>query len=178
MARITLQTPESMPELFEFLSERRGPFGAFNIFRAMANCPDILRAFISLADVIRQGYGIDPVLRELAVIQTCQVLGSSYEHDRHWNIAVSLGAPKSKLENIWQFERCDNFTPLEKAVLRLAREATRAPEQVSAEIWDDVRTRLGEQQALALLFSVGWYNLTARISGPLDLEDEPGFARA
>jgi len=177
MALIALQDPSSQPEVFAFLAEKRGESSTFNVFRLIANVPDILYNFIPLADTIRQGYGIDPQLRELAVIMTCQTAGSSYERDRHWNLALKLGVPKSKLEKLWDFEYSEVFSVVEVAVLRLARDATRCPEQVAPEVWRSVSDALGEQQGLALLFSIAWYNMTARITGPLKLKDEIGFRR-
>jgi len=130
-----------------------------------------------MADVVREGHGIDPCLRELAVIMTCQTIGGRYEHDRHWNMALNLGVPKEKLEKIWDFEASHEFSALEKVVLRLARDATRAPDQVNVATWQEVCDALGDRRALALLFSIGWYNLTARISGVLQVKDESDFKR-
>ena len=177
MALITLQDPESQPEAFAFLAEKRGASSTFNVFRMIANVPDILYNFVPMADAVRQGYGIDPGLRELAIVMTCQTIGSSYERDRHWNMALNLGVPRSKLEHIWDFEHTEIFSVLEVAALRLARDATRSPEQVAPEVWQAVSDALGEQQALALLFSIAWYNMTARLTGPLKLKDEAGFQR-
>lgn len=166
-----------MPDLFGFLDERRGAAANARVFALMANCPDILRAFIAMSDRIREAAGLDPSLRELSVIMACQTVGNRYELWRHWNIARRLGVPRGKLELIWDFETSDAFTALEKAVLRLARQATQAPEQVSQEIWDEVHSALGDEQSLALLFSIGWYNMTARITGPLALQLEPDLER-
>lgn len=177
VCRIPLQTREAMPELFDFLDERRGGAANARVFALMANCPDILRAFIAMADEVRKAGGLDPQLRELAVIMTCQTIGNGYEQWRHWNIARRLGTPRAKLEAIWDFEGSDHFDDLEKAVLRLARHATQAPEQVSEAIWAPVHSALGNEQSLALLFSIGWYNMTARITGPLALQLEPDLER-
>ena len=177
ICRIPLQSREAMPDLFAFLDERRGAAAKARVFALMANCPDILRAFITMADRVREGAGLDPSLRELAIIMACQALGNRYELWRHWNIARRLGMPRQKLEIIWDFEASDAFTTLEKAVLRLARHATQSPEQVSREVWDAVHSILGDEQSLALLFSVGWYNMTARITGPLALQLEPDLER-
>lgn len=177
LARIPLQTPQSMPELFEFLEQRRPGAAKTTIFPALANCPEILRAFIEMADRIREGNGIDPELREMAIVMTCQTIGSRYEHSRHWNSALHSGVPKAKLEKLWDCEDSEMFSPLEKTVLRLARNASRAPAQVSETDWEDVRSALGDQKALALLFSIGWYNMTGRLTGALDMKDEPGFVR-
>jgi alkylhydroperoxidase family enzyme len=177
ICRMRLQSPEAMPDLFAFLEERRGAAASARVFALMANCPDILRAFITMSDQVREGCGLDPTLRELAIIMTCQTIGNRYEHTRHWNIARRLGMPRAKLEVVWDFEASDAFTALEKAVLRLAREATRAPEQIVEGVWEGVHSALGDERSLALLFSIGWYNMTARITGPLALQLEPGLER-
>lgn len=177
LCRLPLQTRETMPEIFAFLDERRGGVANAHVFGLLANCPDILRAFIEMADVVREGCGLDPTLRELAVVMTCLTLGNRYEHTRHWNIARRLGVAREKLEAVWDFEVSDVFSPLEKAVMRLARDATRAPEQVAQPVWDEVHSALGDQRCLALLFSIGWYNMTARITGAGALQIEPNLER-
>ena len=175
--RLPLQTRETMPETFAFLDERRGPVANAHVFALLANCPDILRAFIDMADVVRDGCGLDPTLRELAIVMTCLTLGNRYEHTRHWNMARRLGVPREKLEAVWDFEASDVFSRPEKAVMRLARDATRAPEQVAQPVWDEAHSVLGDQRCLALLFSIGWYNMTARITGAAALQMEPDLQR-
>lgn len=64
------------PEVFELLDQRRKNVADANIFALLANCPDILKPFLDMADAVRGGYGLDPVLRELAAISTCQSLGN------------------------------------------------------------------------------------------------------
>ena len=177
VCRLPLQSRDAMPDLFAFLDERRGAAADARVFALMANCPDILRAFIAMADRVREGAGLDPALRELAIIMACQTLGNQYELSRHWNIARRLGLPREKLELIWDFESSDAFTNLEKSVLRLARHATQAPQQVSRDVWNAVHFALGDEKSLALLFSIGWYNMTARITGPLALQLEPDLER-
>ena len=177
MARIPLSTQADDPEAFALIHAKRSHAPNAEIFRTLAICPEILEAFIPMADAVRKGYGIDPQLREMAIVMACQTMGTHYEQDRHWNRAIKDGVPKEKMQALWDFEKSGLFSELEKAVLRLARDATRAPAQVSPEIWNAVHTELGSQQSLALLFSIGWYNMTGRLTGPLDLGDEPGFAR-
>ncbi len=177
MARIPLPTQADEPEAFALLQAKRSHAPNAEIFRTLAICPEILEAFIPMADAVRKGYGIDPKLREMAIVMTCQTMGTSYEHNPHWNRAIKDGVAKEKMLALWDFEQSDLFSALEKAVLRLARDATRAPAQVSAEIWDAVHRELGSKQSLALLFSIGWYNMTGRLTGPLDLSNGGDFAR-
>ncbi|GAB3109623.1 carboxymuconolactone decarboxylase family protein [Aestuariicella hydrocarbonica] len=177
MPRIQLPTPDEAPEAFELLRAKRGHAPTAQVFRMLAICPDILEAFIPMADAVRQGCGIDPKLREMAIVMACQTMGSSYEHDPHWNRAIKEGVPKEKMLALWDFEKSELFSELEKAVLRLSRDATRAPAQVSNEVWEAVHRELGSQQSVALLFSIGWYNMTGRLTGPLELSNEDDFTR-
>lgn len=177
MARIPFPTPADEPEAFALIQAKRSHAPNAEIFRAIATCPEILQAFIPMADAVRNGCGIDPQLREMAIVMTCQTLGTSYEHNPHWNRAIREGVPREKMLALWDFERSDLFSALERAVLRLARDATRSPAQVSPEVWDAVHGALGTRQSVALLFNIGWYNLTGRLTGPLDLRDDASFPR-
>ena len=177
MARIPLPTEADEPEAFALLRAKRSHAPNAQIFRTIAICPEILEVFIPMADAVRKGYGIDPKLREMAIVMTCQTMGTSYEHDPHWNRAIKEGVPKEKMLALWDFEKSELFSDLERSVLRLARDATRAPAQVSTEVWNAVHSKLGNQQSLALLFNIGWYNMTGRLTGPLELSNEGAFAR-
>ncbi|MCP3732603.1 carboxymuconolactone decarboxylase family protein [Sphingomonas sp. MG17] len=177
VSRLPLVKREDAAELFELLDERRGPSANANIFALMANCPDILRPFLDMADAVRRASGLDPRLRELSILIVCLSLGNRYEFGRHWNLARRLGVTRQTLLDLWDFEESDKFDALEKAAMRLARDATRAPEQVDPLIWDPVHESLGDQQALALLFTIGWYNMSARITGPAKLQLEPDLER-
>ncbi|WP_407732901.1 carboxymuconolactone decarboxylase family protein [Pseudomonas citronellolis] len=177
MARIHLPTPDEAPEAFALLQAKRGHAPNAQIFRTLAICPEILEVFIPMADAVRKGYGIDPKLREMAIVMACQTMGTHYEHDPHWNRAIKEGVSREKMLALWDFEKSPLFSDLEKAVLRLARDATRAPAQVSAEVWEAVHRELGPRQSLALLFNIGWYNMTGRLTGPLELNNEADFTR-
>jgi alkylhydroperoxidase family enzyme len=177
MARIPLPTQADAPEAFALIHAKRGHAPNAEIFRSIAICPEILEAFLPMADAVRRGYGIDPKLREMAIVMTCQTMGTSYEHDPHWNRAIKEGVPKEKMLALWDFEKSALFSELERAVLRLARDATRAPAQVNAEVWNGVYSKLGSQQSLALLFNIAWYNMTGRLTGPLELRDQETFVR-
>jgi hypothetical protein len=44
--------------------------------------------------------------------------------------------------------------------------------------WTYVYDTLGDRQTVELLLNVGLYNLTARVTEPIELEDEVGFVPA
>src|SRR5258706_15430421 len=100
MARIPLPTQADEPGAFALIRAKRSHAPNAEIFRAIAICPEILEAFIPMADAVRKGYGIDPKLREMAIVMTCQTMGTSYEHNPHW-IGPSRKAFQRK--KCWRF---------------------------------------------------------------------------
>ncbi len=178
MARLPLLDRDDLPEadraVYDRLQASRGtPTG--NIWRALANAPNLLDRILSLADELRHGVEIDKPYRELAVLMVGLVSGSQYEFDHHWNAAVKAGLPRQKLESLAQFETSPLFDDRERAVLRYAREATSG--EVADATWNALRERFGERQATEIVVTVAWYACVVRILVPLKIENEAWFKR-
>jgi len=158
--------------LFDMLESERGiPTGY--VFRILANCPDILTAFIPMGNAVREASGLDPVLRELGIIAGMRELGADYEFAAHSQIALKVGVTP---EQIIAIDDPDSelFTPLQRAVIAFAVEVTAAA-RVSDATWQPVHEALGDELTVALLFNIGWYNLVARMTGPVGLTQDPGL---
>ena len=54
-----------------------------NIFRALANAPVLLDAFLSYANALRDGSELSPKLRELAILTVGHATDSQYEIAHH-----------------------------------------------------------------------------------------------
>jgi alkylhydroperoxidase family enzyme len=180
MIRVPLQSRETVPEdeqyIFDLLDRERGTPTAY-VFRAMANTPEILAQFIPMANEVRKAAGLDPKLRELAILSVARTLNSQYEFSAHAMLARRLGVPAEKLEAIDEFEASALFSDEERDIMRLAREVTQTA-KASEATWNAVHQRHGDKQTVALLFNIGWYNLVARINGPLGIETDPLFDTA
>src|SRR5262245_12434420 len=106
MARVPLLTRNDLPaderSVFDRLEASRGmPTG--NIWRALANAPNLLDRALLLADELRHGTTIEKRFRELAVLMVGVAAKSQYEFDHHWNAALKAGLPRAKLEAIADF---------------------------------------------------------------------------
>lgn len=180
MIRVPLQSRETVAEdeqyIFDLLDRERGTPTAY-IFRALANTPEILAKFISMANEVRNAAGLDPKLRELAVVTVARTLDSAYEFSAHSMLALRLGIQAEKLHAIDDFETSSLFSDEERDVMRLAREVTKTA-KASDATWTAVHNRLGDKRSVALLFNIGWYNLVARLNGPLGIETDPLFDSA
>ncbi len=180
MIRVPLQSRESVSAgdqyIFDLLDRERGTPTAY-VFRAMAHTPEILAQFIPMANAVRNAAGFDPKLRELAILEVARTLNSHYEFAAHAMLARRVGVPAEKLEAIDDFETSPLFSDEERDVMRLAREVTQTA-KASEATWTAVHQRYGDKQTVALLFNIGWYNLVARINGPLGIETDPLFDTA
>jgi 4-carboxymuconolactone decarboxylase len=178
MSRLPLLDRDDLAEgdraVYDRLQASRGvPTG--NIWRALANAPNLLDRILSLADELRHGVAIDRQYREAAVLMVGLVSGSQYEFDHHWNAAVKAGIPKAKLESLTDFETSALFSDAERAVLRYAREASLG--EVTDTTWQSLRNHFDERQALEIVVTVAWYACVVRILVPLKIENEPWFKR-
>ncbi len=178
MARLPLLDRDDLAEadrpVYDRLQASRGvPTG--NIWRALANAPNLLDRILSLADELRHGVAIDKQYREIAVLMVGLVSGSQYEFDHHWNAAVKAGLPKDKLEQLADFETSPLFSDAERAVLRFAREASLG--DVSDATWHDLRRHFDDREALEIVVTVAWYACVVRILVPLKIENEPWFQK-
>ena len=175
MARLPYVTREDLAEdertvFDEFERERGTPPG--HIHRAIANAPNLLRRFSTLALELRNHTRLDPRLRELALMTVGRIAGAEYEFVHHWNIALGVGVRRDQLEQLAEFERSSVFTRQERAVMRYAAEVTTGI-KVSDRTFDALREFLDNRRIMELAMNVAFYNAVVRIIVPLGVELEP-----
>lgn len=166
--------PEKDREIFDNLTRERGNVG--NIFRALANTPNLLRRFLALGGELRNGTALDPKLRELALLTVGRLAEAEYEFTHHWNLARSVGVSREKLEALADFEKAPVFDDQERAVMRYAVEATRNV-KVSDATWNALKAFLDTRRMMDLVQNVAFYNMVVRVLVPVGVELEEGVTR-
>lgn len=151
-------------------AERKVPTA--NIFRAVANAPVLLDAFLSYANALRDASQLSPKLRELAILTVGHTTGSEYEIAHHQSHGRKAGLTDEQLAAVADGESSELFNDAERAVMALAREST-TKVHVSDATWAAAAKHLDDQQMVELTLSIAWYNSGVRIMGLLhiDLED-------
>ena len=155
-------------------AERKVPTG--NIFRAMANAPVLLDAFLSYANALRDGSKLSPKLRELAILTVGHVTNSEYEIAHHQSHGRQAGISPQQLAAVPEFERSDLFEDVERSVMALAKESTQHVD-VSEATWSAAAAHLDDQQLVELTLTIAWYNSGVRIMGLLGIELEDSYRR-
>ncbi len=178
-ARVPYLNREDLPEadrqIFDNLVAERGP-PVGNIFRALANTPNLLRRFLGLGGELRNKTALDPQLRELAILTVGRLTGAEYEFVHHWNIACRAGVAREKLEALAGFEKSPVFTDHERAVIRYAVEAT-SNVKVSDPTWNALKAFLDTRRVMELVQNVAFYNMVVRVLVPIGVELEPGVEK-
>jgi AhpD family alkylhydroperoxidase len=151
-------------------AERKVPTA--NIFRALANAPVLLDAFLSYANAMRDSSLLSPKLRELAILSVGHATGSEYEIAHHQSHGRKAGLTDEQLAAVADDESTELFNDAERAVMTLAREST-TKVHVSEATWAAAAEHLDDQQMVELTLTIAWYNSGVRIMGLLhiDLED-------
>ena len=183
MSRISrMERNEVTPEiaaLFDKIFAVRG--NVPNMFRVMAHRPEIFATMQAhFAAVLNTGT-VSTRLKELIIVRTSQVNRTPYCLASHTLLAKGLGWSDDQLAHLEQWPRRDDFTPAEKAALRLAETVTRNAHAVSDEQFAELRGYYSEGEIVELLCAIGLFNYFNRFNDALRMEPtrpgEGGYAQ-
>jgi uncharacterized peroxidase-related enzyme len=160
-------TPETAV-LFDKAFAQRG--NVPNMFRVMAHRPEIFATMQAhFAAVLNTGT-LSTKLKELIIVRTSQVNSTPYCLASHTILAKGLGWTGDQLTHLADWSRRDDFTPAEKAALRLAETVTRDANAIGDEQFDELRGFYSEGEIVELLCAVGLFNYFNRFNNALKME--------
>ena len=170
MARLPyLDKSDVLPEHQDLLARN------INLYRLLAHSPRAARSLNTLARFIRDGSRLDPRLRQLAILQVGYVTRSAYEYSHHIRISREFGVSDDDIRAIAEETagRATALAPLDKAVLRAAREIT-LDIALSDEAFEELRRGLDPERLTDLIITIGHYNSLVRVLAAMriDVEDE------
>jgi len=160
-------TPDEVSTLYAEITALRG--GLVNLYRALANQPPALRAFMGMSRYVRDESSLTPQLRELAILATAHALDVEYEKVHHLAAARRIGVAERKLQAFPNWAASDAFTPAERAVLAYSHQVTRSLTADDAT-FNTLREYLTPAQVVDLTLTVGWYHLCAALILPLRID--------
>jgi alkylhydroperoxidase family enzyme len=174
MARVAIlpneKTSPELKELFQKMETRGGK--VLNLFKVMANSPEVGRAFLKLGNTILMKSSLNPRLRELAILRVGALAQATYEWTQHVPIARRVGVSQRQIDALGDWKQSpDRFNDQERAVLAYTdavAEAIRVPDETFAA----VRAFLNDQQLVELTTTIGYYGMVSRILEALEIELE------
>ncbi len=141
-----------------------------NMFRTMAHRPEIFSTMMAhFAAVLNTGT-VPTKLKELIIVRTSQINQTPYCLASHTKIARNLGWNDEQLSHLSEWPGRGDFTPAEKAALRLAETVTRDAHALGDEQFAELRAHFSEGEIVELLCSIGLFNYFNRFNDALRME--------
>ena len=162
------QVTPDIAALFDKVFAQRG--NVPNMFRVMAHRPEIFATMQAhFAAVLNTGT-VPTKLKELIIVRTSQVNETPYCLASHTVLARNLGWTDDQLANLPDWQKREDFTPAEKAALRLAETVTRDAHAVTDEQFEDLRNYYSEGEIVELLCAIGLFNYFNRFNNALQMQ--------
>jgi uncharacterized peroxidase-related enzyme len=160
-------TPE-IASLYDKVFVQRG--NVPNMFRVMAHRPEIFSTMQAhFAAVLNTGT-VPTRLKELIIVRTSQLNETPYCLASHTILARNLGWTDDQLSHLAEWPRRPDFTPAEKAALRLAETVTRDAHALSDEQFSELSSYYSEGEIVELLCAIGLFNYFNRFNNALQME--------
>src|SRR5579859_1803316 len=177
MSRISrLDRNQVTPEIaagFDKVFAQRG--NVPNMFRVMAHRPEIFATMQAHFAAVLSTGTVSTKLKELIVVRTSQINVTPYCLASHTILARGLGWTDDQLSHLADWQSREDFTPAEKAALRLAETVTVDAHAVSDEQFAVLRAFYSEGEIVELLCAIGLFNYFNRFNNALKMEPtKPG----
>ncbi len=179
-ATATLDRPQTSDDLHDVLDRAEAYFGHLpNLVRVLASNPAMCR---TVTDFLIQSLGpgrLDWGFKELVILKTLRATGSHYSYGAHERLAAKLGVSTEKIgdvaNSIWQTS--DHFPDGERAVFALVEQIDEDANDVSDELWDELRAHWDNGQLLEANAVITTFLMIGRVGDALGVSDPVLFER-
>jgi uncharacterized peroxidase-related enzyme len=171
MSRISrLDRSEVTPELATLYDKAFAQRGNVpNMFRVMAHRPEIFATMQAHFGAVLNTGTVPTKLKELVIVRTSQMNDTPYCLASHTVLARGLGWADDQLTNLANWNQRADFTPAEKAALRLAETVTCDAHAVTDEQFAELRSFYSEGEIVELLCAIGLFNYFNRFNNALQM---------
>lgn len=175
MARLPFMTRDSLPEELRYVWDRNAVGREVpNIFRTMANNPEVWRAYLRLGNGLWSHCGLDVATRELVILRTAILYHSQYEWHQHVRIGRQAGLRDEQIVALHHWRGSPIFTELERAILEYV-DAVHASGHPSQEVHDRLAALVPPGTLVGVNLLTGFYGMTARFLAAMEVELEEPF---
>ena len=146
-----------------------------NAHLAMAERPELLTAFSSLAMTVFQSEGIDMQTKQLIALASSLSSGCKYCQAHTSHGAERAGTKEEKIAEILNYAESDHYSDEERAVLDLAFASGRAPNESNAAHFNELKKYFSDDQIIDIVSVISMFGFLNRWNDTLGtkLEDVP-----
>ena len=143
-----------------------------NIFRTLAHAETAFRPFLRFGGAVLGRMALDPVVRELVILQVAKEAEAEYEWIQHVAIGKAVGVTDEQIAAL-ESGGVGSLEPAECAAVEFAAAVVRGP-RVDDDLFERVLANFGEREIVELLLAIGDYLMLARVMTVLEVElDDP-----
>ena len=118
---------------------------------------------------LRFDSGLDPQVRELAILVIAREMRSQFEWTMHEPVAREVGLESAAIEVVRDNQSPQNLTERNALIIRFGRELVREP-KLSSETFSQVAQAFGEEELVTLTLLMGNYMRTALLLRAVDMQ--------
>lgn len=163
--------PAALPEDIAGFLGARGA-GQVNLYRALSNSPDMVRAWQQFIWALRDGCESPRALREIVILRTAVRHCSAYEWHHHVRMAERAGINRARIDAVAEWRVAGCFDELEQVALELTDAVCDC--SISDEVAGRAMERLGPKVYVELCLTAGAYVMVPRILEVLGVPIEDG----
>ena len=169
MSRIPSVDPEQAPEPARQILQST-PLSLLGI---VAHAESVFQRWLSYSNALLTRLELDPLLRELAILQVAHMSRSQYEWVQHVAIAKAVGASDAQVEAIEQQRlAAPAFDAVQALALAFTQEVVDAGAASESAV-DELAAQIGARGVVELLLVVGHYMAIARVIATAGLQPQP-----
>jgi 4-carboxymuconolactone decarboxylase len=142
-------------------------------YRSLLNSPPLADAVARLGGYLRFESGLDPRVRELAVLTVNRELGCEVGRVHHAIIAEQMGIDRAVIDAVAEGSEPDGLAPAEQVGVRMAAETLRTG-SVSAATFRRAVDTFGPEHTTDLVVAIGYYTMIGQYLLTLDLAVDAG----
>jgi 4-carboxymuconolactone decarboxylase len=168
MSRIPLTSIEEQPEPIRQWMARRGNL---NVFRLLANAPNVFVGWTQMVDELFDSPTFDLRMREVVILRVAHIQGSRYELSQHTGIARAAGLTEQQINAILDTGDLDTagFSATERTALDVTTELC-TTHRLRDDTFAAARAVLGDEALTELLMIVSCYYGLALVLNAADLD--------
>jgi 4-carboxymuconolactone decarboxylase len=134
---------------------------ASNLYRALANRPPLLRAWVDFAWTLRQQAVTPRALRELMILRCAQLTGAGYQWADHVVMARAAGVDEERIDALGAWRSSDAFDEQQRTVLAFTDEVVAGA--VRDATLAALRERFAPDELVELTLTASFYVMVPRV---------------
>lgn len=145
-----------------------------NIFKTLANHPDLARRWMVFANHILGKSKLPVRERELIILRIGYLCQAGYEWGQHVLIAREAGMSDDEIRSAKTGPDTPGLSELDRLLLQ-ATDELHADAHVSDATWQGLAQHLSTQQLMDVVFTVGQYNLVSMALNSFGVQADEGL---